>query len=161
QFAKATGHRTPTEVRGGGVVKLSQAVGEEIVDGLSWRMPHPERRTALPTHPVVHVTWEDARAYCRWAVLRLPTEAEWERAAGFAPSGTPAGHYPWGARGSHDEKPPRANVACARLKKIRPGLDAWGDYDDGFELTAPVGSFPEGACPAGALDMLGNATEYV
>jgi eukaryotic-like serine/threonine-protein kinase len=88
--------------------------------------------------PVHNVTWEGARAYCVWAWGRLPSESEWEYAARGA-AGLP---FPWG----RDAEPRRANLLGA---------------EDGFENTAPVGSFPEGASPFGCLDMAGNIWEWV
>jgi formylglycine-generating enzyme required for sulfatase activity len=89
------------------------------------------------THPVVGVTWYDADRFCKWVKKRLPTEAEWEYAAR-----TPNyGPYPW--KGKFD-----ATAANSR------------GATDGYETTAPVGSFPSGATQAGLLDMVGNAAEW-
>ncbi len=92
------------------------------------------------TRPAINVTWEDADAYCRWLSarsgrsFRLPSEAEWEKAA--------HGRYPWGRR------PPD------------PSLLNMKGNQDGQAFTAPVGAYPAGASPYGILDLAGNAWEW-
>ncbi|MGH7846365.1 MAG: formylglycine-generating enzyme family protein [Candidatus Binatia bacterium] len=87
-------------------------------------------------HPIVEVSWIGAREYCAWVKKRLPTEAEWEKAA----RGTDGRKYPWG-----HEPPDRSRA----------------HFNAGYNQTVPVDSFPRGASPYGVLDLAGNAWEWV
>ncbi len=88
-----------------------------------------------PQQPVVGVSWEDAVAYCRWAGLKLPTEAQWEAAA----RGQDQRRYPWG------NSEPTASLA---------------NFEEIEGKTTPVGSYPGGAGPYGTLDQAGNVWEW-
>ena len=110
--------------------KFAQATGTPLPPHLPYWGVHDD-------HPAVFVTWEEAKAYCKWVGGRLPTEAEREKAA----RGTDDRMYPWG-----NEEPTPERAVHRR---------SWG-----YVATDPVGAHPSGASPYGLLDMAGNVWEW-
>jgi formylglycine-generating enzyme required for sulfatase activity len=112
-------------------------VGEEHNWTYTWRHPYGRKSDIdrKQDHPVTCISWRDAQAFCRWAGVRLPSEAEWEKVA----RGGDGRIYPWG------DEPPTDRL-CNFNEKV-------GD-------TTPVGSYPAGASPYGCLDMAGNVWEW-
>ena len=123
EFVKASGHRIPEHPRD---KKLTLWQGATVP-------------AAFTDHPVINVDWYDAAAYCAWAGRRLPTEAEWERAA----RGTTGRRFPWG-----DAEPTRTLANYLNQWRNGAGLE-------------PVGSHPRGASSEGVQDLQGNVWEWV
>lgn len=119
------------------------------VQGANWKRPEgPESSIDdRMDHPVVHVSWEDAEAYCKWAGKQLPTEAQWEYAAR---GGLRGKSYPWGNQLTPDGKW-MANIWQGEfpLENLE---------EDGYRFSAPVGSFPSNEF--GLYDMSGNVWEW-
>jgi formylglycine-generating enzyme required for sulfatase activity len=152
RFTEATGYTSRAERDGWGKPWRDGPQAEEWprTEGISWLHPRERNTAALDDHPVVQVSWDDAAAYCAWADARLPTEAEWEKAA----RGTDGRRFPWG-----DEFDAHGLNYCDSTCPV----ERWRDphRSDGFAFTSPVGSYPTGASPYGALDMVGNVWEWV
>jgi len=115
-----------TEVTVAQYRRFCQATGRQMPEAPSWGWQDD--------HPIVNVTWDDATAYAAWAGKRLPTEAEWEKAA----RGTDGRQYPWGNEWDTGRYANRVNS----------------------DSIQPVGSYPSGASPYGVLDMAGSVDEW-
>lgn len=166
-FIEATGHVTEAERFGWSFVHASQ-LPEDLrekhaarrvaglewwfgIPGANWRMPLGDGCTiedlGREDHPVVHVSWNDAAAFARWAGKRLPTEAEWEFAAR---GGLEQKLYPWG-----DDLTPGGVHHCNIWQGTFPTLDTG---EDGYRGTAPARSFPPNGY--GLYNVSGNVWEW-
>lgn len=162
-FVDATDYRTEAEAYGTSAVfhllvkarqadVLGRAVGAPWwlnVKGADWAHPAGPSSswTDVPDHPVVHVSWNDAQAYCAWAGRRLPTEAEWEYAARGGLAGK---RYAWG-----DDLTPGGEHRCNIWQGTFPTHNT---QDDGFLGTAPVKAFAPNRY--GLYEVAGNVWEW-
>jgi formylglycine-generating enzyme required for sulfatase activity len=159
-FVKDSGYKTDAQKDGwsfGFEIKDGKIEGKKM-DGCSWRKPSFDQKG---DHPVVQVSWNDAKAFCDWLskksgkTVQLPTESRWEYACR---AGTKTA-YPWGD--DPDKGKGWANCADQSLKKKllnAPAVWKFFSWDDGFVFTSPVGSFKANAF--GLYDMIGNAWEW-
>lgn len=164
EFVKATSYRTEAEVYGWSFVFYKLIAADMLatqpqlvptapwwcaIPGAYWKHPEGPRSglARRADHPVVHVSWNDAIAYCRWSGKRLPTEAEWEYAAR---GGLRQQRFPWG-----DELEPGGEYRCNIWHGRFPDLNT---REDGYLGTAPATAFkPNGF---GLYNMSGNVWEW-
>lgn len=164
EFVRATRYRTeaerfgwsyvfhlfvPERARRSVVGVHGQARWWVAVKGACWQRPEGPDSTVRrrENHPVVHVSWADAQAYCRWAGARLPTEAEWECAAR---GGLEQQTYPWG-----NELTPGGVYMCNTWQGRFPEHNT---AEDGYAGTAPAGAFPPNGY--GLYNIVGNVWEW-
>jgi len=133
RFVSTTGYRTTAEKEGSA---WGYSDGKyQNIKGANWQHPNGPDSSVKMDHPVVSVSWHDAVAFCQWADVQLPSEAQWEKAA----RGTDGQIYPWG------NEPPTDNLC---------------NFNMNVGTTTPVGSYLDSASPYGCLDMAGNVWEW-
>lgn len=164
EFIKATGYKTdaekygwsfvfyellPEELKHANLQRSSQAPWWCVVEGATWKQPEGKNSDINERidHPAVHVSWNDAVAFCNWSGKRLPTEAEWEYAAR---GGLVQKKFPWG-----DKLNPGGKHLCNIWQGIFPDINT---IEDGYLGTSPAKSFePNGF---GLYNMAGNVWEW-
>jgi formylglycine-generating enzyme len=138
-FVEAAAYKTTAEARGSALIWNGSKWKD--VKGANWAHPRgPDRDVKQKAeHPATCLSWHDAMAFCAWAGVRLPSEAEWEKAA----RGTDGRIWPWG-----NQQPSKDLCNCNF------------SFNMNVNDTTPVGIYPQGASPYGALDMAGNVWEW-
>jgi formylglycine-generating enzyme required for sulfatase activity len=158
QFINDAGYQTDADKDGGSYIWTGKW---EKRSGVNWKCDAEGniRPQSEYNHPVIHVSWNDATEYCNWLSrktgknYRLPTEGEWEYAAG---NGTRHTKYSWGNGDPYGKA--GGNVADESLKRKYSDGTIFSGYDDGYIFTAPVGSFNPN--DFGLHDMTGNVWEW-
>ena len=159
QFIKESGYQTDADKSGGSYIYAGSEW--EKRNGINWKYNEEGTLRAETdyNHPVIHVSWNDASEYCKWLSIktgksyRLPTEAEWEYAAG---NGSKHTKYSWGLSDPSGKN--GGNVADESAKQKFGNLTIFNGYDDGYIFTAPVGSYNPN--DFGLYDMTGNVWEW-
>ncbi|MCK9484375.1 MAG: SUMF1/EgtB/PvdO family nonheme iron enzyme [Candidatus Marinimicrobia bacterium] len=159
KFIAETGYQTNAD-KGDGSYLWTGSIWEKRA-GINWRCDAQGnvRRSSELNHPVIHVSWNDAVAYCEWLsrkigkMYRLPTEAEWEYTAR---SGGKNYKYSWGNFDPEGRK--GGNIRDESAKRALGWSGIWDGYDDGYVYTAPVGSFEPNEL--GLYDITGNVWEW-
>jgi len=162
-FVDDSGYQTDAEKEGWSYAWTGTSWDKK--NGVTWRddVEGNRRPVSEHNHPVIHVSWNDAKAYCAWLTektgrqYRLPTEAEWEYAAG---NGAKHHKYSWGDGNPTGKK--GGNVAdetgANKFNWKKNASNIFVGYNDGYAATAPVGSFDEN--DFGLHDMSGNVWEW-
>ena len=146
RFVEATGYRTDAEKTGRSAM-FDSAMGElKMEGGASWRSPEGPGSVARPDEPVCQVSYRDAEAYAKWAGKRLPTESEYELAAG----GKSGARYWWG-----NDLNPSGRFMANYWQGTFPSKDT---AEDGYSGRSPVCSFPRN--DHGLCDIAGNVWEW-
>ncbi len=151
KFVDATGYKTDAEKNDGSYLLSDSGWGKK--NGVNWRHDEEGNVRIQMNYPVIHVSWNDAAAYAKWAGKRLPTEAELEYAARC---GGRDYKYSWGNGEPSGRHGGNIGDECGKRKFSDWGI--WNGYDDGFVYAAPVGSFDPNEF--GLYDMSGNVWEW-